>query len=220
MTNIILASSSPARKKQLSQLGINFKTISPDIDETPLPNEQADNMVIRLAKAKALKVAQDHPDSWVIGCDQVAEFENIIYGKPYHHQKALEVLTKFSGNTVVSKTGICLMRLSNKPNKPNKPSNPNKLEKAEPECFTALEPYSVTFRPFTPEQADKYLKIEQPYYSAGSINIDGLGVSLIESYHGNDYNSVIGLPLIRLIDLFLQAGIDILQVRHQEASLL
>lgn len=201
MTSIILASSSPARKKQLSQLGINFDTISPDIDETPLPNEQAKNMVIRLAKAKALKIAQDHPNSWVIGCDQVAEFNETIYGKPHGYKKALKALMQFSGNTVVSKTGLCLINLSEK------------------KCLSAVEPYSVTFREFTHEQADKYIKIERPYSSAGSINVDGLGVSLIESYHGRDYNSLIGLPLIQLTNFFLQAGIDILQAQHSSAPL-
>jgi septum formation protein len=200
MLTIILASSSPARKKQLSQLGIDFEVISPDIDETPLPNEKADDMVLRLAKAKALKVANDYPDSWVIGCDQVAEFENTIYGKPYCHERALEVLTTFSGNTVVSKTGICLMNL------------------AQEKCFTAIEPYSVTFRDYSIEQADQYLKIEKPYYSAGSINVDGLGVSLVSAYHGRDYNSLIGLPLIALIDLFLLAGVDVLSARSLAIS--
>jgi septum formation protein len=195
MLHIILASSSPARKKQLSQLGINFEVVSPDIDETPLPNEKADDMVLRLAKEKAQKVAKDYPGSWVIGCDQVAEFENIVYGKPYGHEKALKVLAAFSGNTVVSKTGICLMNL------------------AQEKCFTAIEPYSVTFRAYSREQADQYLKIEKPYYSAGSINVDGLGVSLVSAYHGRDYNSLIGLPLIALVDLFLSAGIDVLKER-------
>lgn len=202
---IVLASSSPARKKQLSQLlaplGIAFRTISPDINETPLANESADDLVLRLAQEKAQKVAQTLPGHWVIGCDQVAEFESIIYGKPYHHARALEVLTKFSGKTVVSKTGVCLMNLQY-----------NK-------CFTAIEPYSVTFRPYSIKQADHYLKTEQPYYSAGSINIDGLGVSLIQSYEGRDYNSLIGLPLIQLVDLFTLAGIDILQAPQTSAPL-
>lgn len=197
MLQLILASSSPARKKQLSQLGIDFKVISPDIDETPLPDEKADDMVLRLAKEKALKVAKDNPDSWVIGCDQVAEFEGVIYGKPYCHEKALKVLSTFSGNTVVSKTGICLMNL------------------AQEKYFTAIEPYSVIFRDYSLEQANRYLKIEKPYFSAGSINVDGLGVSLVSSYHGRDYNSLIGLPLIALTDLFSSAGIDILKARAQ-----
>lgn len=197
--NIILASSSTARKKQLSQLGVNFRAISPDIDETPLYNEAASELVLRLAKSKALKVAENHQNSWVIGCDQVAVFKNIIYGKPYNHETAMKVLSKFSGNTVESKTGICLANYSKNI------------------FLTATESYSVTFRDYSLEQADRYLKLEQPYYSAGSINIDGLGVSLIKSYHGRDYNSLIGLPLIQLTDLFLQAGIDILQVRqHQQ----
>lgn len=201
----MLASSSPARKKQLSQLldpvGIEFKTISPDIDETPLATESADELVLRLAQEKAQKVAQTLPDYWIIGCDQVAEFDNTIYGKPYQHSRALEVLTQFSGKTVVSKTGVCLMNLQY-----------NK-------CFTAIEPYSVTFRPYSIEQANHYLKTEQPYYSAGSINIDGLGVSLIQSYEGRDYNSLIGLPLIQLVDLFNLAGIDILQAPETSAPL-
>lgn len=194
MLDIILASSSPARKKQLSQLGVEFKTISPDVDETPRPEEKADDMVVRLAKEKALKVAKDYPGSWVIGCDQIAEFENIVYGKPYSHEKALKALATFSGNTVMSKTGICLMNL------------------AQAKCFTAIEPYAVTFRHYSLEQADQYLKIEKPYFSAGSINVDGLGVSLIDAYHGRDYNSLIGLPLIALFDLFLSAGIDVLRI--------
>ena len=199
MIDIILASSSPARKKQLSQLGISFKVISPDIDETPYANETADELVLRLSREKAIKIAQTYPSSWVIGCDQVAEFNKTIYGKPHTHEKALNTLIQFSGNTVVSKTGISLVNLS------------------ENKQLSAIEPYSVTFRNYSPTQADTYLRIEKPLQSAGSINIDGLGVSLVDAYEGRDYNSLIGLPLIQLIDLFLQAGIDILQARSPTA---
>ena len=201
MFKLILASSSTARAKQLAQLGIDFDTVSPDIDETAKPGENTDDLVLRLAQEKAEKVARDFPDHWIIACDQLAEFNGQNFGKPHTKEKALETLMQFSGQTVLSKTGICLLN-----------KNQNVL-------LTALEPFSVIFRKYSKEDAQQYIAIDKPLHSAGSINIDSLGVVLIERYEGNDYNSVIGLPLITLVNLFQQAGVNLLSVAREKNGL-
>ncbi|MCK4675526.1 MAG: Maf family protein, partial [Gammaproteobacteria bacterium] len=69
---LILGSSSPFRKALLERLHINFECDSPDIDDPPLENEPVEQMVVRLAVAKAQAIAPRHPDALIIGSDQSA----------------------------------------------------------------------------------------------------------------------------------------------------
>ena len=77
---VILASSSVFRKQLLSKLRIPFKCISPDIDESRQKGESVTSYVKRLSINKALKVAESHAGSIVIGSDEVADLNNKILG--------------------------------------------------------------------------------------------------------------------------------------------
>ena len=81
--NLILASSSISRRKQLTVLDLPFDWIAPDIDESPLADESAFDLVMRLSLAKAETVAKTHPDSLIIAGDQVCDFAGEIIGKPF-----------------------------------------------------------------------------------------------------------------------------------------
>ncbi len=86
MANLILASSSPRRRELLQQLGLVFDIHSPDIDESVLPNEQADQYVQRLAQSKASAVLSQYVDACVIAADTTLMIDGIIIGKPESNQ--------------------------------------------------------------------------------------------------------------------------------------
>ena len=181
MTKIVLASTSPFRRELLGKLGLSFDTDSPDIDETARAEETPEQLVARLAEEKARAVAQRHPDSLIIGSDQVAVIDGKIIGKPGDHEKAMAQLRSASGKTVRFLTGLCLYNSANDHKQ------------------VVVEPFDVVFRTLSDSQIDNYLKAEQPYNCAGSFKSEGLGIALFERLQGEDPNSLIGLPLIRLI---------------------
>lgn len=190
MPSILLASSSPYRRQLLARLGFAFESASPDIDETPLKNETADNLVKRLATQKAMTLANDHPEKLIIGSDQVATLDNGIIGKPNTHEQACAQLRAASGRKVIFKTGLCLLN-----------ARTGKIQ-------AAVETFNVSFRILSDTQIQQYLHTEQPYDCAGSFKCEGLGIALFTKLEGDDPNTLVGLPLIRLVDMLLNEGID------------
>lgn len=193
MTLIVLASSSPYRRALLDKLGIIYKFESPDIDESPAVNESARSLVLRLSKAKALALTQRHPDSLIIGSDQVAVLDGEILGKPLTHARATEQLLRSSASKVTFLTGLCLH---------NSATGVSRV---------VCERYSVQFRSLKKQQIENYLTREKPYDCAGSFKSEGLGISLFEKLEGTDPNTLVGLPLIALINLLNEEGVDVLR---------
>ncbi|MET0065513.1 MAG: Maf family nucleotide pyrophosphatase [Candidatus Thiodiazotropha sp.] len=189
---LVLASSSPFRRELLSRLGIEFSTASPDVDESPLEQESAEDLVVRLAEMKAKAVAETHPDALIIGSDQVATLQGHVLGKPGTHERATGQLAMASGQQVTFHTGLCLY---------NSRSGVSQ---------TCREPFHVYFRNLKAYEIENYLRKEQPYQCAGSFKSEGLGICLFERLEGDDPNSLIGLPLIRLIGMLRKEGLDIL----------
>lgn len=187
---IILASSSPARKKLLMRLFHSFTAISPDIDESPLENESPTKMVQRLAVEKAQKIASLYPEALIIASDQVGVIHDTVMGKPLTHEEAVKQLQFASGQTCVFLNGLCL------------------LNSATGHKQVTLETFSVKFRTLDLGIIEAYLKKDTPYHCAGSIKSEGLAIALFESMHGNDPTSLEGLPLIRLSTLLRQEGIE------------
>lgn len=195
MHNIILASSSIYRRELLSRLQIPFNTFSPEIDETPQPNESIEALVLRLSKEKAKIAANKYPKAICIGSDEVAALEGTILGKPGDHVSARNQLTKMSGRKVDFFTGVCVYA-----------------------PFLSFEDCqlvrtAVKFRPLSPQTIEQYLLKEKPYFSAGSFKSESLGSALIEHFEGNDPTAIIGLPLILLCDMLRNAGVDPLQIQ-------
>jgi septum formation protein len=193
MQQLILGSSSPFRAEILTKLGLPFITASPDIDESPLAGEQAEQLVQRLSEQKAYKIAESYPNALIIGSDQVAVLDGAILGKPGNHDNAVKQLTAASGKTVKFLTGLALLN-----------SQTGRIQ-------SVVETFDVGFKTLSASQIDFYLRQEQPYQCAGSFKSEGFGISLFSKLHGNDPNSLIGLPLIRLINLLEAEGIDVLQ---------
>lgn len=183
MARLVLGSSSPFRKALLEKLDLSFDCDSPDIDETPLKDEHPKDMVIRLAKAKADAIAERHPQAIIIASDQCATLDGKIIGKPGDHDNAVKQLTEASGRTVTFYTSLCLYN-----------AGTNQYQET-------VEPFYVYFRELSEGQIENYLKKEEPYNCAGSFKSEGLGISLFERLEGDDPNTLIGLPLIKLIKM-------------------
>lgn len=192
MTQLILASSSPFRKAILNKLNLDYKAISPDVDETPLDAEAAADYVARLSLAKAKALQADHPGTLIIGSDQTAVINGQIIGKPGHYDNAFKQLSDASGQKITFLTGLTLLN-----------SSTGMFE-------TDVVPFHVHFRALTPTMIEHYLKAEQPYNCAGSFKAEGLGIALFEKLEGDDPNSLIGLPLIRLIKMLEQQGVNVI----------
>ena len=193
MYPLILGSSSVYRVELLRKLNLPFKTVSPNIDEAPLQNEVPADLVKRLAEQKAIAIALSHPKALIIGSDQVAVLHGDILGKPGTHEAATEQLQAASGQTVLFLTGLALFN-----------SETQRMQ-------SLVEPFEVTFKNLSDKQIQFYLEKEEPYQCAGSFKSEGLGISLFDKLQGNDPNSLIGLPLIELISLLNNEGLDVLQ---------
>ncbi len=188
---IILASSSPFRKSLLERLHLDFTCQSPDVNEARLSNEPAAAYVCRLARQKAYKVASVNSDAIVIGSDQCALLDGKILGKPSTHENALAQLKSARGKTVVFHTGLCVMQ----------------LEKG----FSEIDDiqFEVDFRQLSDQQLEHYLRVDEPYQCAGSFKVEAYGISLFKRMRGDDPTSLIGLPLIRLVEMLELAGISV-----------
>lgn len=189
---LILASSSIYRKELLSRLQLPFETQVPDIDETPNAGETPAALVERLAIDKAKAIAAHEENALVIGSDQVAVHDGVIVGKPKDHDHAVLQLKVASGTSVTLYTGLALIN--------SKTSN----------IQSEVVLFKVSFRNLTDEQIETYLQKEKPYSCAGSVKSEGLGIALLEKFEGEDPNTLIGLPLIRLIKMLEQENITII----------
>ena len=190
-SRLVLASTSPFRQQLLVRLGLPFETADPDIDESPRPGESPQDLVLRLARSKALAVAGAYRDALVIGSDQVACIGDRTLGKPGNRKNALRQLQQASGKRVGFYTGLCLLNAVTR--------------RAQLVC----EPFFVHFRELEPDQIERYLDREQPYNCAGSFKSEGLGIALFERLEGDDPNALIGMPLIRLVSMLREEGIAI-----------
>ena len=191
MLPLLLASSSVYRRELLARLQLPFTCSSPDIDESPLAGESAIELVRRLAQAKAQALAASHPWHVSSGSDQVAVLDGKIIGKPHTFDKAREQLLAASGASVTFLTGLAL------------------LNSQSGHCQLDCIPFTVHMRTLDPARVEHYLRAEQPYDCAGSFKAEGLGVSLFQRTEGPDATSLVGLPLIRLVDMLLAEGIQI-----------
>lgn len=190
--SIVLASTSIYRKELLERLRLPFITASPNVDETPLPQEAPQQLVRRLAEVKARAVATQFPDALIIGSDQVAILDGHILGKPGNHERAAAQLRMASGKRLEFLTGLCLL---------NAVSGNAQLD---------VVSYTAVFRALTDRKIENYLRREQPYHCAGAFKSEQLGIALCERFEGEDPSALIGLPLIRLVHMLEREGVSVI----------
>ena len=186
---IVLASSSSYRQELLSRLNLPFTTVTPGIDETPLPGETPEQLVLRLARLKAEKVAEQEPDALIIGSDQAAVLEERILGKPGDHENAGRQLREMSGRRIRFLTGLCL------------------YNGITTERYLDMILCDVYFRELRDDEIERYLQQERPYQCAGSFKSEQLGISLLERIECADPTALVGLPLISLCSMLRNSGV-------------
>jgi septum formation protein len=185
---LILASASPRRAEILRGAGIAFSVLSSAVDETPIPGEASQEMVRRLAFAKAeLVAARAVGPAIVIAADTVVVLEGEILGKPRTSEDARQMLEKLSGRTHTVLTGVTLIRLPD-------------VERRE-----FVEATQVHFALISNEEILKYLASGEAFDKAGSYAIQGMAGRFIPRIDGCYFN-VVGLPLTRLCKELAELG--------------
>jgi nucleoside triphosphate pyrophosphatase len=185
---LILASASIRRAQILRDAGIPFIVVSSAVDETPIPNESAPDLVQRLADAKAeLVAARAVGPAIVIAADTVVTLDAHILGKPRTTDDARNMLSKLSGRTHSVVTGVTLIRLPD----------------AERRRF--VETTHVHFAALADDELNRYLATDEPNDKAGSYAIQGRAGRYIPRIEGCYFN-VVGLPLSRLCHTLAELG--------------
>lgn len=191
MKELVLASSSKYRHSLLQKLQLPFTFYPADIDERPSPGEAPNDLAIRLAAEKARAITTQYKNHLIIGSDQVAICNGGLLGKPEDRMGAAKQLRAQSGHKTTFFTGICV------------------LDSTTGLLRSGLDTCHVQFKVLTEQQIQRYLDHDQPYDCAGSFKSEGYGISLFEKFEGDDPNALIGLPLIKLISLLAEFGIEI-----------
>ena len=185
MESIILASSSPRRTMLLTQLGIDHEVMEPNIDENAFMAETMEDLVMQLAKSKAMEVALRVNKGIVIGADTIVVFGGEIFGKPKDEAHALSMLRKLQNSTHQVYTGIAAIEVKTR------------------EIKTGFRKVDVAMAPCTEERLLAYIATGEPMDKAGAYSIQGKGAPLIKEIHG-DYYAVVGLPLELTVELLAE----------------
>ena len=194
---ILLASSSPARAASLQKLGLNFRTVSPAIDETPLAGESTKALVKRLSIEKAM-TQKHNKNTIIIAGDQLLSVNDTVLCKPHTHSNAKRQLALCSDNVVFSHSGMCVFA----------------------PCRDFMD-YSLTtveahYRKLSDEVIDTYLALDEPYQCAGSIRFESHGHILLKRLTCNDSFAICGLPLHHLITTLLTLGVQLKDILNKK----
>ncbi len=169
---IILASASPRRKHLLETVGIPFEAIPAHVEEETLKSPSA--TVEHNARKKALAIASDFPDRYILGVDTLVFCKNRILGKPDDEAHAFEMLRLLNNRTHIVFSGICLIKGA--------------------KIATAIEKTKVFFDKLTEQEISNYIRTHQPMDKAGAYGIQDFSSMFIKKIEG-DYFNVVGLPL-------------------------
>jgi septum formation protein len=176
----------------LDRLRVPYTVAVPDVDESPVAGERPEDTARRLSVLKAQAVAARHADAVIVGSDQVASLDGAPIGKPGHHAAALAQLLAMRGRSVVFHTALCVY---------DAPRGESRVESV---------PTTVSFREYSQAQAERYLELERPYDCAGSAKIEAMGIALVREVVSTDPTALVGLPLVALVGMLSQCGIDVL----------
>ena len=187
---IILASTSKVRKEILEAVGLEFLTISPDFDEEEAKktlNLKSPELALALAKGKALSISKKHPNSYVIGSDQVCEFEGMEVSKSRDISDVKNQLKKFN-NKIHFQNNAVIVAFDNQV------------------IFENSSLVKLKMRDLSDDEIIKYADFDQPIGCAGSYKYESLGKHLFEEVEG-DYYSVLGLSIQPLLSFFHKQNI-------------
>lgn len=188
----VLASSSPRRRELLARLGLRFEVVAADVDETPRRGEAAIDLVRRLAREKAERVAatRDGAAALVLAADTVVVLRGRILGKPADPDDARRMLRALSGEEHEVLTGLAL------------------VDTARARTAATVERTLVRFSAMDEDEIARYVATGEPLDKAGAYGVQGIGGLWVESIAGN-YTNVVGLPLPAVRRLFAEVGHDL-----------
>lgn len=186
MTEIILASTSPARRALLEQTKLKFSVAPSNFDETQFRSNNPEELVRYLAAGKARAVAKQKTDAIVIGADTIIYHDNKIIEKPKDAIEAFNFIKSYCGIKHRVYTGIAVIKGAKE--------------------ITDVMCAEVTFRKLDDEEIRAYVQTGEPFGNSGAYTSDKCGAALIEKIEG-DYHSVTGLPLFRLFSILREFGI-------------
>lgn len=192
MKSIVLASGSAYRAALLQKLHIDFVCYPSDIDENIYLDHSAEQRALYLSQAKALAIAKRFSNHLIIGSDQVAMCDGQILNKPGNRENAIQQLTQQSGKSVTFYTGLSV------------------LDTTTNKSLSTVERCTVHFKTLSDTQIQHYVDLEQPFDCAGSFKSEALGIALFSRIEANDPNTLIGLPLIKLIEFLDVFGLPVL----------
>ena len=173
---LVLASQSPRRRDLLGRMGIKFSLTRADIEECRLAHEAASDFVTRMAQEKALEVADEYAESWILAADTIVVLRGEILGKPEDKPAAVKMLSAIAGNWHQVLTAFTLHH------------------PASGDLVTRLDSSRVKIAALSVEQIKAYIDTGEPMDKAGSYAVQGLGGAFVEAIDGSPTN-VIGLPL-------------------------
>ncbi|HEY8964712.1 MAG TPA: nucleoside triphosphate pyrophosphatase, partial [Alphaproteobacteria bacterium] len=172
MTKLILASASPRRLELLAQLGITPDVHPADIDETPLKNETAKAMVLRLAEAKARAIVPAHPDEFILAADTTVLVGRRILGKAENETEQRKFMEMLSGRRHRVWGGICVIT-------------------PEGKVITRAVCTTVTFKKLSPQEISDYIASGEWVGKAGGYGIQGKGGAFVRFINGS-YSNIVG----------------------------
>ena len=181
----ILASASPRRRALLRQIGAQFVSITPAVDEVK-DAERPRDAVICNALMKARKVAEEYPDHAVLGADTAIVLGGKSFGKPRDAEEARHILSLLEGRQHTVLTGIAWV--------------------VDGRVVTDAAETTVRFAPMTPAEIAAYVATGEPMGKAGAYAIQGRAAVYIEEIHGS-FSNVVGLPLYAVAALARTAGV-------------
>lgn len=188
--DIILASGSPRRRELLTQMGLDFRVVVSDADETVDSSLPPADQVALISRRKAAAVAAEvHSDALIIAADTIVAFEGEIMGKPHSEVEATQMLSALQGKTHQVYTGLTLRQGA--------------------KVVTETECTAVTFRPMSQAEIKAYVSTGEPMDKAGAYGIQGLGGVFVEGIRG-DYFNVMGLPICRLGTALQSFGVEVM----------
>ncbi|MGI5486621.1 Maf family protein [Microtetraspora malaysiensis] len=190
MTELVLASASPARLGVLRSAGLDPKVIVSGVDEDAITAETPAVLCLALAKAKADAVAASLEEGVVIGCDSVLELDGVAYGKPSSPEEAVSRWRSMRGRTGHLLTGHCVIDVAS--------------GRRAAEVGTTI----VRFGAPTDEEISAYVASGEPLKVAGAFTLDGLGGWFVDGIDG-DHGNVLGISLPLLRRLFGEVGVPV-----------
>lgn len=180
---LVLASASPRRHELLGLLGLPFRVIVADVDESLVQGEAPELMVRRLAIEKARAVSVREPASWVIGADTTVVLRegesDRILGKPADRVEAERMLAELAGRDHLVFTGFAVR------------CEERGVERSE------VVATRVWFKPLSREEIRAYVATGEPLDKAGSYGVQGVASAFVSRLDGS-FTNVVGLPLAEL----------------------